>query len=80
MALLSTTINRGGSNMTYIQAITEVIGNLSTVALPVRDLANINRINRSLDILEAMKHALEESAKAQKNTEETSERNSESEG
>ena len=66
--------------MTYIQAITEVIGNLSTVALPVRDLANINRINRSLDILEAMKHALEESAKAQKNTEETSERNSESEG
>ena len=66
--------------MTYIEAITEVIGNLSTVALPVRDLANINRINRSLDILEAMKHAMEESTKAQKNTEETSEQNSESEG
>lgn len=46
--------------MTYLEAITEVIGNLETVVLPVRDVANINRINRSLDILEAMKKDMEE--------------------
>ncbi len=52
--------------MTYIEAITEVIGNLSTVTLPVRDVANINRINRSLDILEALKADMEkQTAKAE---------------
>lgn len=48
--------------MTYLEAITEVIGNLSTVALPVRDVANINRIVRSLDILEALKADMEKRA------------------
>ena len=66
--------------MTYIEAITEIIGNLSTMTLPVRDIANINRVNRSLDILEAMKHAMEENAKAQKDTKETSVQEAESEG
>lgn len=55
--------------MTYIEAITEVIGNLSTVTLPVRDVANINRINRSLDILEALKADMEK--QAEKAAEET---------
>ena len=55
--------------MTYIEAITEVIGNLSTVTLPVRDVANINRINRSLDILEALKADMEkQSEKAEEET------------
>lgn len=47
--------------MTYIEAITEIIGNLSTMTLPVRDVVNINRVNRALDILEAMKDAMEKS-------------------
>ena len=55
--------------MTYIEAITEVIGNLSTVTLPVRDVANINRINRSLDILEALKADMEK--QSEKAAEET---------